>query len=253
MEARLVFILISYFCCMNRKLIPALIILSIIFSSCHTSNKFMAGGFIQKRRYCKGYNLRLGNSNERFAVNHKSKINSPEIFEEKKESKVNIYTVQAPLEMTKTEAGSGNSIPNIKATEFENANPIIYQTARIFIQENDTSTKKNEKLPGDGKPVNPKSVFGFILAMLAFIFLYYSLFPVVLNTALTLFFIGIALAIIAIVFSIIGIHEIERKYPDKYSGTVLSIFGIVISILDLLFSFVLMIVILFWMALGYYH
>jgi len=125
---------------MKSIFLIAIVLFSIILSSCNTSNKVVSSSFIQKRKYNKGYHLEWlankGNPHPSIAKNEK--ISAKE--------KV-LIPYQTIIPKKDSIFISNTFIPNKEddklIASIDNGMIITYQPKAFFIQDNDSLKNKN--------------------------------------------------------------------------------------------------------------
>ena len=223
----------------------AIILFSFIISSCNTSNKVVSSGFIQKRKYNKGYNIEwLANKgkphpsiakNEKLSAKEKVLIPYQTIIP-KKDSSIISETVNPQKEDDRLIAS------------VDNGAEISYQPKDNFIQ-SDTLIKHsldtNNPDSSDSKEhiINPFSVIGLLFAVIGLICLFSSL-TIIGSSALTILLLSIPCEILALIFCCIGLYQIQKE-PKNYVGKWISILGIILACayyLAIIIGFILLLV-----------
>src|ERR1035438_7353832 len=88
-------------CPMKNKILSFLFLFSIIISSCNTSNNVVSSGFIQKRKYTKGYHFDL--------TSKKAVSRQPLAISQKQSSTKIIKTVESKISKVLTKSVEANS------------------------------------------------------------------------------------------------------------------------------------------------
>jgi hypothetical protein len=211
------------------SLISLFIILSLIISSCNTTNNVVSSGFIQKRKYNKGYFVSVFPKRQKVSSFQTSK------------SEIIIASSKQPV--TKTEKIDENliaSTDDLKQTENIPAKPVPPDENIIHQKQNNSIVgkiigKMERKLissfPKDTIDDKPK-VNGFALAgFLSSI--YMPVFSVIIINQVSttpIVLIILFLVICSIILNIIGLIKI-KKNPAKWKGKGLATIGLILGIL----------------------
>ena len=207
---------------MKTKILFLLMIVSIIFSSCSNSNKVVSSGFIQKRKYTKGYHLDL------FSANHQTKKNissHPALAKNKK-----IIDQEKPQpDWLRSSSQVDYFIPDRRKNLSGNVDELsasIDKETIIIPKQNEVlkdadifKYKKNENKPTDDfQKADKVDLIGFLFFLFEFFCLMGSLFfsPFVFPLIKLLFLIGFVIGLIGAYVTYKGVFG-KGNMPSKYN------------------------------------
>src|ERR1035437_2348947 len=208
---------------MKSRILFLFILLSILITSCNTSNKVVSSSFIQKRKYTKGYHFDLAskraNSHQPFAISqkhpdligmakqiipvHKKEIPS---WEENRKAPVILDSV----------LGDNRDL----SASVDNGTVILSNQKMIFTYENFIQQKENPIRQPDNKKFSKNNNIGFSLSLLGF---FLGFIPLV----------NISLGILGIIYCSKALKEIKEN-PDIYKGHDQAGIGVYLGIIDII-------------------
>jgi len=154
-------------------------------------------------------------------------------------------TANEPIIIAKTE----NSVVPDNELIFSNKNHSSYKSDNFYTITSKSNSPKNEKTKTKvhhTKKIEPLGLIGFNLSILGWIPILGLLFP---SASSWMFFVGLLIAILAVIFGAIGLRRINRN-QGHFKGKGFAIASLIIGILAFVSSIIILIVAISNFSLG---